>query len=236
MSDEVTFDWARSERTGLDEAVLASGKSVAQITAIVEQAQARHSRLFVTRLSRDQYDSLSSAIRAALDYCDVSCTARLGAAPSFARAPRVAIVAAGTSDVPVAREARRTLAYYGEDTAWFADVGVAGLWRLTSRIDAIRQHGLIIAVAGMDAALPTVLAGLVRSAIIAVPTSVGYGVAAGGHAALNAILASCSPGISTVNIDNGFGAACAAMRILHTLDHHEAERAAASGSLPEASQ
>jgi pyridinium-3,5-biscarboxylic acid mononucleotide synthase len=95
----------------------------------------------------------------------------------------------------------------------FADVGVAGLWRLTSRLDELRSFPIVVAIAGMDAALPTVLGGLLGASIVAVPTSVGYGVAAGGHAALNAILASCAPGIVVTNIDNGYGAACAALRI-----------------------
>jgi NCAIR mutase (PurE)-related protein len=127
----------------------------------------------------------------------------------------VAIVAAGTSDVPVAREAERTLAYAGLASTLVADVGVAGLWRLQRRLDEIRAHPVVICAAGMDAALPSVLGGLVPGALIAVPTSVGYGVAAGGRAALDAVLASCAPGITVCNIDNGYGAACAAMRILH---------------------
>ena len=116
--------------------------------------------------------------------------------------------------MPVAREAVRTLAFRGEAAALIADVGVAGLWRLTRRLEEIRATPVIIVAAGMDAALPSVLAGLVPGVVIAVPTSVGYGVAAGGRAALDAILSSCAPGITVVNIDNGYGAACAALRLL----------------------
>jgi NCAIR mutase (PurE)-related protein len=130
--------------------------------------------------------------------------------------PDVAIVVAGSSDAGVAREAQRTLAYNGVASRSFVDVGVAGLWRLTQRIHEISRFPVVIAVAGMDAALPTVLGGLVPGVIVAVPTSVGYGVAAGGHTALNAILASCASGISVVNIDNGYGAACVALRVLRT--------------------
>jgi NCAIR mutase (PurE)-related protein len=130
----------------------------------------------------------------------------------------VAIVCAGTSDVAVAREAARTLRYHGEVATVIADVGVAGLWRLTRRLDDIRQHPIVIVVAGMDAALPSVLGGLVAGCVIAVPTSVGYGVAAGGRAALDAVLASCAPGITVVNIDNGYGAACAALRLLRAAE------------------
>ena len=106
----------------------------------------------------------------------------------------------------------RTLEFYGHPAVEICDVGVAGLWRLQRRIDELAALPVIIAVAGMDAALPTVLAGLVPGLVIAVPTSVGYGFAEGGTAALHSLLASCAPGLVTVNIDNGYGAACAAMR------------------------
>jgi NCAIR mutase (PurE)-related protein len=126
----------------------------------------------------------------------------------------VAIVAGGTSDARVAREASRTLAFEGEEATLVVDVGVAGLWRLMERIDEIRRHRVVIAVAGMEGALFSVLGGLVASPVVAVPTSVGYGVGAGGQTALNAALASCASGLTVVNIDNGFGAAHAALRIL----------------------
>ena len=144
----------------------------------------------------------------------MSRTAFLGDAPQIERTGDVAIVAAGTSDMPVVREAWRTLRYYGHEATTIVDVGVAGLWRLTERIDEIRSHPIVIVVAGMEAALASVLGGLVGGAVICVPTSVGYGVAKGGRAALDAILASCSPGLVVCNIDNGYGAACAALRIL----------------------
>ena len=98
-----------------------------------------------------------------------------------------------------------------------SDVGVAGLWRLTERLQDIQNHKVVICIAGMDAALPTVLGGLISSALIAVPTSVGYGMAEGGETALRSLLVSCAPGISVVNIDNGYGAACAAIRILNQI-------------------
>jgi len=116
--------------------------------------------------------------------------------------------------VSVAQEAVRTLRFQGQAALLVADVGVAGLWRLLARVEELRAMRVVIVAAGMDAALPSVVAGLVPGVVIAVPTSVGYGVAAGGHAALNALLASCAPGLLVVNIDNGYGAACAALRIL----------------------
>ncbi len=118
--------------------------------------------------------------------------------------------------MPVAREVARTLSYYGEAPLEINDVGVAGLWRLLERIEEIRGMRVIVAVAGMDAALPTVIGGLVSAPVIGVPTSVGYGVAEGGQTALKSMLASCAPGLTVTNIDNGYGAACAALRILRS--------------------
>ena len=223
---EVIFDVDRGLRIGLDEAVFAAGKTSAQIAGIIQAAQADRRPLLLTRLAPPQHADLPEAQRAALDYCPLSLTATLGPARPVAADALIAVVCAGTSDLPVAREAMVTLRHHGEDATLYADVGVAGLWRLTSRIDAIRRFPVVIAVAGMDAALPTVLGGLVGSMIVAVPTSVGYGVAAGGHSALHSMLSSCAPGIAVVNIDNGYGAACAALRAAQALRHrHHGDRA-----------
>ncbi|WP_375407972.1 nickel pincer cofactor biosynthesis protein LarB [uncultured Methylobacterium sp.] len=211
---EFTLDFARPERIGLEEAVYAAGKSPAQIEAILDAASVRGTSLFVTRLDPEKHAALAPDWRGRLDYCAVSRTAILGAVRPVRAGTTVAIVAAGTSDMPVVREAERTLRYQGEASTIIADVGVAGLWRLTRRLDEIRAHPVVIAVAGMEAALGSVLGGLVPGAIIAVPTSVGYGVAAGGRLALDALLASCAPGLTVVNIDNGYGAACAALRLI----------------------
>jgi len=208
------LDFDRRRRTGLDEAVFAEGKSVDQLIRILRAARARGSALLLTRLSEEKYRALGEWTTH-LDYCEFSRTGFFDHRPDHAEAPRVAIVSGGTSDGPVAREAERTLAFSGVSSASFLDVGVAGLWRLTACLEAIGSFPVVIAVAGMDAALPTVLAGLVPGVIIAVPTSVGYGVAAGGETALRALLASCAPGLVVVNIDNGYGAACAALRSLH---------------------
>ncbi|KAB1074411.1 nickel pincer cofactor biosynthesis protein LarB [Methylobacterium planeticum] len=215
VADEFVLDFARPERIGLEEAVYAAGKSPAQIDAILDAAAVREAAMLLTRLEPGKHAALADRHRARLDYCAVSRTAIFGR-PRPVRGPaRIGIVAAGTSDIAVAREAERTLAHQGHATTLFADVGVAGLWRLTRRLAEIRAHPVLIVAAGMDAALPSVVGGLVASAIIAVPTSVGYGVAEGGRTALDAILASCAPGLTVVNIDNGYGAACAAMRLLH---------------------
>jgi NCAIR mutase (PurE)-related protein len=127
------------------------------------------------------------------------------------------IVTAGTSDLAVAREAARALAFNGFEAPIIADVGVAGLWRLTRRLEEIRRWKVVIGVAGMEGALFSVVGGLVSAPVIAVPTSVGYGVAHGGTTALHAALAGCAPGVVVVNIDNGFGAAAAAIKILNAL-------------------
>jgi NCAIR mutase (PurE)-related protein len=224
VADEFTLDFARPERIGLEEAIFCAGKSPEQIDAILVAAGDRGASLLLTRLDPEKYSRLGQAAR--LDYCPVSRTAVFGEPPAVAGPARVAVVAAGTSDVPVAREALRTLGYAGRAATLFADVGVAGLWRLTTRLEEIRMHPVVIVAAGMDAALPSVVGGLVAGAVIAVPTSVGYGVAAGGRAALDAVLASCAPGITVVNIDNGYGAACAALRLLNAASRlaQEAER------------
>ncbi len=216
--DEVKLDFARADRIGLEEVVYAAGKSIEQLKVILHAALERGSRLFVTRLSTAQFDALPAPLRGALDYCAVSSTARLGEALLPGRPPRIAILAAGSSDVPAAREAERTLAYQGEASGWFADIGVAGLWRLTSRLEEIAAYPVLIVAAGMDAALPTVVGGLVGSVIVGLPTSVGYGVATGGRVALGAMLSSCAPGIAVVNIDNGYGAACAAIRVVRAIE------------------
>ncbi len=130
---------------------------------------------------------------------------------------RIAVVTGGSSDVPVAREASRTLGYYGYRSLEIDDVGVAGLWRITNRLEELREKQIIICIAGMDAALPTVLGGLVSAVLIAVPTSIGYGMAKEGETALRSLLVSCAPGITVVNINNGFGAACAAIRVLNQI-------------------
>jgi NCAIR mutase (PurE)-related protein len=173
--------------------------------------------LLLTRLSIEQLLELPEAHRAHIDHEPVSRTGYYGPPHDLIGQPRVAVIAAGTSDVYVSREAARTLRYYGQPNVEITDVGVAGLWRLLDRVEEIRRMPVVIAVAGMDAALPTVLGGLVPSVIIGVPTSVGYGVATGGESALRAMLASCAPGLVVMNIDNGYGAACAALRILRAI-------------------
>lgn len=217
-TNEVMLDFQRGERIGFDEAILCQGKTTEHLTEILATARANSARFLLTRLSQTQLESLSKHDQASLDYEPLSRTAYFGQAKPEAGKAKVAVLAAGTSDAHVTREIQRTLGWSGVPSTLFADVGVAGLWRLINRIEGVREHSIAIVVAGMDAALPTVVGGLFGGVIIGVPTSTGYGVATGGQVALNSMLASCSPGIVTMNIDNGYGAACAAMRVLHTIE------------------
>lgn len=214
MEQDITLDLQRAARLGFDEAIYCGEKTVGHIAAILDQAHAKELPFLLTRLHPMQFADLPEHHRARIDYEPVSRTGFFGTPHALQGEAQVAIVAAGTSDVSVSREAARTLRYYGVPNLEITDVGVAGLWRLLARLDDIRRMKVAIVVAGMDAALPTVLGGLYPGAIIAVPTSVGYGVATAGHAALHSMLASCAPGVPVMNIDNGYGAACAALRIV----------------------
>ncbi len=180
MSDrDIVFDFARTARIGLGEAVFCEGKTAEQIAAILEGARERGVGLLLTRLDDEQVKRLPAALAAAIDYCPLSRTGFFGPLPSDPVTGAVAVVSAGTADAPVAREAARTLRHGGVEATAIADVGVAGLWRLMERIEEIARHPVVIVVAGMDGALASVLGGLVPGAVIAVPTSTGYGAAEG---------------------------------------------------------
>lgn len=221
----IRLDPQREARIGLDEAIYAAGKSVAQLDAIVGDALEKRVRRLITRLDTEKFAALAAPHRAAMDYDAVSRTAMLGGMRATVTEARVAVVTAGSSDIPVSSEAERTLAYYGEASLSVPDAGVAGLWRLLERVEDLRPMRVVIVAAGMEGALPSVIGGLVPGLVIALPTSVGYGVAAGGRVALDSALASCSPGIVAVNIDNGYGAACAALRALRFAAPKEASGA-----------
>jgi NCAIR mutase (PurE)-related protein len=211
---DAMIDWERGERTGVPEALLCEGKTASQISAILDEAGTR--RMLLTRLSEPDFALLPERLKATLDYDPLSRTAVHGG-PAPLSVTGAGVVCAGTSDLPVAREAARTLAFHGYEGPLIADVGVAGLWRLMRRLDEIRALSVVVAVAGMEGALFSVLAGLIEAPVIAVPTSVGYGAARGGRTALSSALASCAPGLVCVNIDNGFGAACAAIKMLRVM-------------------
>jgi NCAIR mutase (PurE)-related protein len=211
---DFSLDWGREPRTGVAEAVLCEPKSPAQIAAILGAATENGARLLLTRLAPEQHDALPAALRERLDFDPLSRTAILGGLPLGPPVEGTLIVAAGTADLGPAREAARTLAFHGRAAPLIADVGVAGLWRLNEQLGRLREARVLIVAAGMEGALFSVVAGLVGAPVIALPTSVGYGVAAGGGVALHAALSSCAAGVMTVNIDNGFGAAAAAIKII----------------------
>lgn len=214
VAQEVNLDLDRTRRIGLPEAIFSAGKSLHQLERILDEVKDAARPLLLTRLSAEQASKLSA--RFALDYDEVSRTAyfQWTSSPLAARRGTVAVVSAGSTDVPVAKEAVRTLAFHHLEPLQVYDVGVAGLHRYLARADELRQIDVLIVCAGMDAALVSVIGGDVPGVVIAVPTSVGYGVATGGTSALHASLASCASGVVVVNIDNGYGGACAALRAL----------------------
>lgn len=215
MSSPITMDWDRTSRTGLGEAVMCEGKTLALVQHALRLAEENDKALLFTRLTPEMAEKLVCD-NSTFDYDAISHTAifRPAGQAKPARDERIVVVSGGSSDIGVAKEAVRTLAFYGITATEVYDIGVAGLWRLQDKLSILRKQQILICVAGMDAALPTVLAGLLPNLIIAVPTSIGYGVARGGETALNALLCSCAQGMVVVNIDNGFGAACAALRAL----------------------
>jgi len=215
MFTEVFADRYRQERTGVGEVVYGQGKSLDQIAAAIEALRDAHPVL-VTRLAAAHGPALRERFP---DGClwpeaGLFCLGRDICAPCPEKEAEVAIVTAGTTDLPVAWEALGSARFFGLKAHLVADVGVAGIHRLMAHLDTLRQARVVIAVAGMEGALPSVLGGLVQAPLIAVPTSTGYGASFGGLAALLAMLNSCAPGIGVVNIDNGFGAAALARKIL----------------------
>lgn len=214
----ILFDHARRDRIGLPEAVFCQGKHISVVLRLLERFKDERERpALFTRLAPEVFAGVPEGLRGAYGYHPVSRTAYAFALPPRHGA-RVAVVSAGSADGFVTWEAARTLEYLGIPHTVFEDSGVSGLWRLASRLEEINGHQAVIVVAGLDAALASVLGGLTPKPIFAVPTSVGYGVAAQGAAALHSMLVSCAPGIGVFNIDNGYGAACAAARVANLLD------------------
>lgn len=210
----VVFDHDRARRVGLPEAVYCEGKPTEVLEALVLQlAEHRSGPVLFTRLHADMLSRMHPSTVDLLDHDALSRTAYLGGTWPEHAGFRTAVVTAGTADLAVAQEAVRTLRFLGLPSSLVADVGVAGLWRLQARVDEINRHDAVIAIAGNDAALATVLGAMTPLPVVAVPTSVGYGVASGGTTALHSMLSSCAAGLTVMNIDNGFGAACAVVRI-----------------------
>jgi len=211
--EDATVDHHRQLRCGFPEVIFCQGKTVAQVVEVAVAIAARGQTVLGTRADPEQ----ARAMAAALDGTDYDATARtliVRRDPAPPLGGPVLVIAAGTADLPVAREAFNTAAVLGCDVEPLTDVGVAGLHRLLSSQAAVRRAAVCIVVAGMEGALPSVVGGLTDRPVIAVPTSVGYGASFGGIAALLGMLTSCASGVTVVNIDNGFGAAYAAARIL----------------------
>ena len=215
----VRFDWQRRARTGIPEVVFAQGKSLQQLIEITEQAIARSENLLMTRIDDIKVEHLRRRFGNSVIHHQLARCAQvhvggesdsLDAGDCFS----AAIVAAGSADAPLAAEIKVSLNFLGVGVACYYDVGVAGLWRLLEIGDELDKYRVLIAVAGMEGALFSVLAGMMSSPVIAVPSSIGYGVSENGHAALSSALASCAPGLAVVNIDNGFGAAALAVKML----------------------
>jgi NCAIR mutase (PurE)-related protein len=208
-------DEGRRARTGVPEIVFAEGKSAERTLALLAELRRLDPAgpALATRCPVPVLDRAPEAFPGEDVTVDrVGRTVTVGSIPEGAG--DVLVLTAGTTDLPVAHECTATLAALGVEARLQPDVGVAGLHRLLSRLEDVRRADVLVVVAGMDGALPGVVAGLVAAPVIGVPTSVGYGVAAGGHAALTTMLAACSPGVAVVNIDNGVGAAAHAAKVL----------------------
>ncbi|HEY5495805.1 MAG TPA: nickel pincer cofactor biosynthesis protein LarB [Candidatus Limnocylindrales bacterium] len=205
-------DHHRAVRQGMSEVVLAEGKTTEQVVAIVERLAAHGGPVLATRAAPAVYDAVRERVPAA-EYNPLARTILVPDPDAPPGRPGILILTAGTADVPVAEEAAVTAIAMGNLVERVYDVGVAGIHRLLDRLDALGRARVIVVVAGMDGALPSVVGGLVDVPVIAVPTSVGYGAAFGGLSALLTMLTSCAAGITVVNIDNGFGAGFAAALI-----------------------
>jgi hypothetical protein len=208
------LDHHRALRTGMPEVIFAAGKTTGQVAAIFARMAKAGGNVLATRAGAEYYEAVKAVEpRAVLNA--MARTITLEQAHPPAGKGTIAVVCAGTSDLPVAEEAAVTARIMGNPVELIADVGVAGIHRLLAQRDALKQARVLIVCAGMEGALPTVVGGLVNAPVLAVPTSVGYGASFGGVAALLGMLNTCSPNISVVNIDNGFGAACIASLINH---------------------
>jgi NCAIR mutase (PurE)-related protein len=215
-------DHHRALRTGLPEVIYAAGKTDAQVVEIFESMARAGGNVLATRISPSAAQAVAGRIPSAVHHA-VARTLVLQQQSAPPRPGPLAVICAGTSDLPVAEEAAVTAEIMGNKVVRVYDVGVAGLHRLLAQRTVLTEARTIIACAGMEGALPTVVAGLVRAPVIAVPTSVGYGAAFGGIAALLGMLNSCAPNVAVVNIDNGFGAACFANAILSAMETRQGD-------------
>lgn len=199
------LDHHRKLRSGFGEVIYCSGKSTEHLVKIFQNFNEKGTDVLGTRATTKQYEIVKSVIPEA-EYDELSRIIKIVRSNTIERTGCIAVCTGGTSDIPVAEEAAQTAEFFGSNVTRIYDVGVAGIHRLLTKIDLIRQANCVVAVAGMEGALPGVIAGLVDKPVIAVPTSIGYGANFDGLSALLTMLNSCAEGISVVNIDNGFGA------------------------------
>jgi NCAIR mutase (PurE)-related protein len=205
-------DTHRALRKGFPEVIFGAGKTPAQVVGIAAKLVEHEQRVLVTRIAREHARALRKKFKYAVHHELARCVT-IEKKPLPKRAGTIAVICAGTSDLPIAEEAAVTAEIMGNRVERIADAGVAGLHRILSRLETIQRANVLVVVAGMEGALPSVVAGLVSKPVIAVPTSVGYGASFGGVAALLGMLNSCGSGVTVVNIDNGFGAGYAASQI-----------------------
>lgn len=210
--DFATVDTHRSLRKGFPEVIFGSGKTPAQVVKIAAKLLATEKQLLITRITPEHFKTIKRRFKMAVHH-EAARSITIERKPLAKRPGTIAVLSAGTSDLPVAEEAAVTAEVMGNRVERMFDVGVAGLHRLLGRLELIQKANVLIVVAGMEGALPSVVAGLVSRPVIAVPTSVGYGAAFGGLAALCGMLTSCGSGVTVVNINNGFGAGYAASQI-----------------------
>ena len=214
MNLDIRFDFRRRERIGLIEAIWGADKSIDQLKRLSKEVLDKKEVVFITRINKEKANYLLDIYEDARFYEEANCLMIGENCNKVATDKKVAIISGGSSDLAVTLEAKLSLEIYGVSCQSFIDVGVAGLHRLFSEIEKINKYDVLIVCAGMEGALATVIGGLLPQPIIAVPVSVGYGVSKNGKTALNSMLSSCAPGIAVMNIDNGYGAAMAALRII----------------------
>ena len=214
MNKPFNIDKNRMHRLGFDEVIYGASKSVPLLSELLKEYTKNHENVLVTKLQKKKANALLKEFKKAF-YNVESGIFMLTPVKVLNKTKKVGIISAGSSDIGVANEAYYTLAYMGVGSEIIHDVGVAGLHRLLDKLEDLRAFDVLIVVAGFEGALPTVVGGLLPQPIIAVPTSVGYGTAKKGETALNAMLTSCANGITVVNINNGYGAAMSAFRILN---------------------
>ena len=214
MNLDIRFDFERTKRIGIIEAIWGADKSIDQLKRISKEVITKKEIVFITRISDEKAKHLSEIYKNARFFKEANCLVIGENLNKLSINKKVAIVAGGSSDLFVTFEAKIALEIYGINCKTFMDVGVAGINRLFDQIEEISKYDVLIVCAGMEGALATVIGGLLPQPIIGVPVSVGYGVSEKGITALNSMLSSCSPGITVMNIDNGYGAAMAALRIL----------------------